>query len=224
MQAADSCKLGGLRAGLAAFIRDMGRGPPLVNWRFTAHVFVKIDPYWAIAKESRLRNSSGRFRRRRSPYRVQGLSSLRSRTISNDRAAIFVCPPGRGSGSAVRAGRRLATTALGGAVVLPLSAGLLEGGLLPKQDPAPAASASDPTVARVNGVDIRESDLAMAEQDIGQNLQNAPPRDPARAARLAYRDRYHSGFPGGRRQQQEAVGGPRFQAHHLAFILRCRRC
>jgi len=31
----------------------------------------------------------------------------------------------------------------------------------------PARSQSDPVVAKVNGVEIRESDLAMAEEDVG---------------------------------------------------------
>ena len=35
----------------------------------------------------------------------------------------------------------------------------------------PAWSQSDPVVAKVNGVEIRESDLAMAEEDVGQNQQ-----------------------------------------------------
>ena len=41
----------------------------------------------------------------------------------------------------------------------------------------PAQSQSDPVVAKVNGVEIRESDLAMAEEDVGQNpqLQAMPP-------------------------------------------------
>jgi peptidyl-prolyl cis-trans isomerase C len=34
-----------------------------------------------------------------------------------------------------------------------------------------AWSQSDPVVAKVNGVEIRESDLAMAEEDVGQNQQ-----------------------------------------------------
>jgi len=38
-----------------------------------------------------------------------------------------------------------------------------------------AASGSDPVVSRVNGTDIRESDLAIAEDDLGADLQNAPP-------------------------------------------------
>ena len=35
----------------------------------------------------------------------------------------------------------------------------------------PARSQSDPVIAKVNGVEIRESDLAMAEEDVGQNSQ-----------------------------------------------------
>ena len=38
-----------------------------------------------------------------------------------------------------------------------------------------ASSASDPVVARVNGMDIRESDLAMAEDDLGAEIQQIPP-------------------------------------------------
>jgi peptidyl-prolyl cis-trans isomerase C len=34
-----------------------------------------------------------------------------------------------------------------------------------------AWSQSDPVIAKVNGVDVRESDLAMAEEDVGQNQQ-----------------------------------------------------
>jgi peptidyl-prolyl cis-trans isomerase C len=36
-------------------------------------------------------------------------------------------------------------------------------------------SASDPVVARVNGVDIRESDLALAEEDLGADMQSVSP-------------------------------------------------
>ena len=35
----------------------------------------------------------------------------------------------------------------------------------------PALSQSDPVVAKVNGMEIRESDLTMAEEDVGQNPQ-----------------------------------------------------
>jgi peptidyl-prolyl cis-trans isomerase C len=40
---------------------------------------------------------------------------------------------------------------------------------------APAASGSDPVVARVNGVDIKQSDLALAEEDVGADMQAASP-------------------------------------------------
>ena len=35
----------------------------------------------------------------------------------------------------------------------------------------PARAQSDPVLAKVNGVEIRQSDLAMAEEDLGSNLQ-----------------------------------------------------
>lgn len=37
------------------------------------------------------------------------------------------------------------------------------------------ASTSDPVIARVNGVDIRQSDLALAEEDVGSDVQAASP-------------------------------------------------
>jgi len=40
---------------------------------------------------------------------------------------------------------------------------------------APAASGPDPVIARVNGVDIKESDLALAEEDVGGDMQAASP-------------------------------------------------
>ncbi len=38
-----------------------------------------------------------------------------------------------------------------------------------------SASPADAVVARVNGVDIREGDLALAEEDLGAEMANAPP-------------------------------------------------
>jgi len=37
------------------------------------------------------------------------------------------------------------------------------------------ASTSDPVIARVNGVDIKQSDLALAEEDVGADVQAASP-------------------------------------------------
>lgn len=42
--------------------------------------------------------------------------------------------------------------------------------------PAPAQDA-DPVIARVNGTEIRASDLAVAEEEVGQSLQNLSPQD-----------------------------------------------
>ena len=40
---------------------------------------------------------------------------------------------------------------------------------------AARAADEDPVVARVNGVDIRQSDLAFAEEEIGGNMPTIPP-------------------------------------------------
>jgi peptidyl-prolyl cis-trans isomerase C len=48
-----------------------------------------------------------------------------------------------------------------------------------------AGAASDPVVARVNGVDVRESDLAMAEDDLGAEIQQLPP-DHRREQLISY--------------------------------------
>ena len=50
-------------------------------------------------------------------------------------------------------------------------------GAVMAQTPAPA---SDPVVAKVNGVDIRESDVALAEEEVGASL----PQDATPDARL----------------------------------------
>jgi peptidyl-prolyl cis-trans isomerase C len=44
-----------------------------------------------------------------------------------------------------------------------------------KSSEAPAASGPDPVIARVNGVDIKQSDLAMAEEDVGADMQTVSP-------------------------------------------------
>ncbi len=50
-----------------------------------------------------------------------------------------------------------------------------------------AWSQSDPVIAKVNGVEIRESDLAMAEEDVGQNPQlQAMPAEARRDYMVSY--------------------------------------
>ena len=58
-------------------------------------------------------------------------------------------------------------------------------------------SATDPVVARVNGMDIRESHLAMAEDDLGAELAATAARSPARADHQLCRRR-HAGRAGRR--------------------------
>ena len=56
-------------------------------------------------------------------------------------------------------------------LVLPVAAGCSKD----SSSEAPQASAADPVVARVNGVDIKESDLALAEEDLGADTQAVSP-------------------------------------------------
>jgi peptidyl-prolyl cis-trans isomerase C len=64
-----------------------------------------------------------------------------------------------------------ASLAAGGAVLAQTPA---PGSAAPAQAPAPAP-AGDSVVARVNGTDIRQSDLDLAEEDVGQNIPAGTP-------------------------------------------------
>ena len=56
---------------------------------------------------------------------------------------------------------RHARVALAGAALLAMAVG--------------AQAQDDSVVARVNGIDIRQSDVALAEEDLGNNIPNMPP-------------------------------------------------
>jgi peptidyl-prolyl cis-trans isomerase C len=70
---------------------------------------------------------------------------------------------------------------LGAAFALAVS--LAASGAVLAQSPAPGGAkpappptaANDPVVAKVNGTDIRQSDLALAEEDVGQNIPAGTP-------------------------------------------------
>lgn len=62
-----------------------------------------------------------------------------------------------------------------------LTAGITIAGVFPTA----AQSGADPVLARVDGAEIRESDLALAEEDIGSGLQPSPP-EIRREALLTY--------------------------------------
>jgi peptidyl-prolyl cis-trans isomerase C len=66
----------------------------------------------------------------------------------------------------------VATIAALALLVLPLVAGCSQEST---SSSSSSGSASDPVVARVNGADIRESHLAMAEDDLGADLQQLAP-------------------------------------------------
>src|SRR5262249_59848435 len=59
-------------------------------------------------------------------------------------------------------------------LALPIAAGCSKDSSSSSSD-AQAPSAADPVVARVNGVDIRQSDLALAEEDLGADMQSVSP-------------------------------------------------
>jgi peptidyl-prolyl cis-trans isomerase C len=63
--------------------------------------------------------------------------------------------------------------------------GLIAAALLLTLPAGPARSQGDPVVAKVNGVEIHESDLAMAEEDMGREAQQLPP-DQKREQMVAY--------------------------------------
>jgi len=50
----------------------------------------------------------------------------------------------------------------------------------------PARAQDDPLVAKVNGVEIRQSDLALAEEDLGQNIPPQITGDAKRDYLVAY--------------------------------------
>jgi peptidyl-prolyl cis-trans isomerase C len=56
-------------------------------------------------------------------------------------------------------------------LVLPIAAGCSKS----SSNDTTGASGPDPVVARVNGVDIKESDLVLAEEDVGSDIQAATP-------------------------------------------------
>ena len=56
-----------------------------------------------------------------------------------------------------------------------LAALLVPAGLAVAQAPTPAASAADPVLARVDGQDIRVSDLELEFRRLPEELRNMPP-------------------------------------------------
>src|SRR5262245_50702669 len=61
-------------------------------------------------------------------------------------------------------------------LVLPIAAGCSKDSSSSSSSPeTQTSSAADPVVARVNGVDIRQSDLALAEEDLGADMQSVSP-------------------------------------------------
>jgi peptidyl-prolyl cis-trans isomerase C len=129
-------------------------------------VNVKNPPAFSHCQSRPIARLSARFRRRRSPQLLQG-------TVMNVLASSSSQP---GLGPRRPPWQKAAMIALA-LLALPLVAGCSKNQAAQKDQQA--ASASDPSdrvVARVNGVEIHESDLALAAQDIGDQLQSESPQ------------------------------------------------
>jgi peptidyl-prolyl cis-trans isomerase C len=61
------------------------------------------------------------------------------------------------------------------ALIVPAAVGCSKNSSSSSPSAASTSSASDAVVARVNGTEIRESDLAMAEDDLGENIHTMEP-------------------------------------------------
>ena len=87
----------------------------------------------------------------------------------------------------------------------------------------PAHAADDPVVAKVNGTEIHQSDLAMAEEDLGGNTPQMTPRGQARLSHHL-RDRHDARRQGGRGQEgrrQRRVQAPLAYARTKLLMETC---
>jgi len=74
----------------------------------------------------------------------------------------------------------LALTSVAALLLVPLLAGCSK-----NSSNEVAAAGADTVIARVNGIDIKQSDLALAEEDVGAEMQGSPP-DAKREQLIAY--------------------------------------
>ena len=130
----------------------------LVNWRVLLTVLSNSVRKAAIAKGVRLRDCPAKFRRRRGlAYKDTAMSSAK-------------IPESPMHASTPRRSRRAAWVALG-FLMLPALAGCSQ----ESSSSSTPRSGADPVLARVNGVDIRQSDLFVAMEDLGDELKQVPP-------------------------------------------------
>ncbi len=115
------------------------------------HGDVKQAPHSVVAKPDRLRDKS------------PPSADFGGAQHHKDR---HVCP-----GCACPFDLRPATARSGLSALRACAFGLIAAALFAVLPIGLAWSQSDPVIAKVNGVEIRESDLAMAEEDVGQNQQ-----------------------------------------------------
>src|SRR5437588_4707562 len=143
------------------FPRDK-RGSHPCQLAIPAHVIVKFGRYSTIANRGRLRDCPATCCPGGAHIQGRAMTSLKSLTVSDP---IFMARRPRWT--------RLAAFAALGLFILPAASGCSKETSSAKTEPA--AKPDDPVIARVNGVDIRQSDITVAEDDRGNEAHQAPP-------------------------------------------------
>jgi peptidyl-prolyl cis-trans isomerase C len=138
----------------------------------------KIHPNSAIAKGERLRDCPDSFRREGG----RCIISYKDRVMTSLNSAFHRKPA---SPSPVRRGRALATVAALALLALPVVSGCSKDSAS-SASTAAQADPNDTLLARVNGVEIRQSDINIAEEDINNEQLHAAPPEVKREQLLAY--------------------------------------
>jgi peptidyl-prolyl cis-trans isomerase C len=143
---------------------------------FPAHFIVKIGPISAIAKANRLRECppllpigrAAALSKDRAMIPLQA-TSLRLASLMKTTSLNSAIAAGASVASRFPRATTIASIAALALLVLPAVSACSKDSSSSSAATVPS-SASDAVVARVNGTEIRESDLTMAEDDLGENV------------------------------------------------------
>jgi len=139
-----------------------------------AHVIVKIAIISAIAKGERLRDCPTR-------PPPAAAASLEDRAMTSPNSPFCANP----MFTARPRGTKFAIVAALALLILPAAGGCSKNSSSQPAQPE-AASPSDAVIARVNGIEIRQSDLALAEDDFNPEQLHAASPDVKREQLIAY--------------------------------------
>src|SRR5262249_19712025 len=134
-------------------------------------VLVKIARYWRHCKGGGFARLSGR-----------PAAGGRARPRTAIMISLTICSPAAPTPSRRR---RMTTAALAVLALALLPSGSARSRTSSSPPEAAAADPNDTVLARVNGSEIRQSDLALAEEDFAQELKGAPP-DVKKEQLIAY--------------------------------------